>query len=65
MLMWSFVHFYFVYEHLFTFQFCALMPKISKENFAQADANKANMVDKFSKMVFNCQKGQKEMLKTV
>ena len=25
----------FVCEHLFTFQFCALMPKISKENFAK------------------------------
>ena len=35
MLMCSFVHFYFVCEHLFTFQFCALMPKISKENFAK------------------------------
>ena len=35
MLMCSFVHFYFVCEHLFTFQFCALVPKISKENFAK------------------------------
>ena len=35
MLMCSFVHFYFVCEHLFTFQFCALMPEISKENFAK------------------------------
>ena len=43
MLICSFVHSYlyvniysllFVCEHLFTFQFCALMPKISKENFA-------------------------------
>ena len=34
MLMCSFVHFHFVCEHLFTFQFCALMPEISKENFA-------------------------------
>ena len=34
MLMCSFVHFYFVGEHLFTFQFCALMPKIFKENVA-------------------------------
>ena len=35
MLMCSFVIFYFVFEHLFTFQFCAMMPKISKENFAK------------------------------
>ena len=35
MLMCSFVHFYFVCEHLFTFQISALMPKISKENCAQ------------------------------
>ena len=34
MLMCSFVHFYFVCEHLFTFHFCALMHKISKENLA-------------------------------
>ena len=32
MLICSFVHFYLVCEHLFTFQFCALMSKIYKEN---------------------------------
>ena len=39
MLMCSYVHFCFVCEHLFTFQFSALMPKISKENFAEACVN--------------------------
>ena len=29
-------------EHLFTFQFCALMPKISKENFAKKSKKMKN-----------------------
>ena len=37
----------FVCEHLFTFQFCVLMPKISKENFAKMSYLVRAMIERY------------------
>ena len=61
MLMFSFVHFNFVCEHLFTFPFCALMPKISKESFAKFPSN-AYGKSKFIKIVVPYTKGFQDIV---